>query len=261
MLRLNDTAQLRAYRSKLTGTVGLVPTMGALHAGHLSLVSAAQKNNQHVLVSIFVNPTQFDQAADLTKYPNTLEQDLAQLAAVGVNAVFLPNFENMYPDNYTYQVTEHDLSQQYCGAHRPGHFDGVLSVVMKLLNLVRADHAYFGEKDFQQLSLVKGMVAAFFMHTEIVACPIVREADGLAMSSRNLRLTEAQRILAPKLFEVLSDSSNITEKRKQLSALGFKVDYLSVLHDRLLAAASLGDIRLIDNVPINNRQKLTGVSV
>ena len=206
--------------------------------------------NAVTIVSIFVNPTQFDQAADLEKYPNTLEQDLQHLEQLGVDAVFLPTFENMYPDQYAYQVTEHQLSKQFCGAHRPGHLDGVLSVVMKLLNLVQANRAYFGEKDYQQLTLIQGMVKAFFMDTEIIPCPIVREADGLAMSSRNLRLTPIQRKVAPMLYQALIDQdSDLDEKQQWLSSKGFEVDYLEVMNGRLLAAASLGDIRLIDNVP------------
>ncbi len=250
MNRLETATALQAYRKQLSCSVGFVPTMGALHPGHLSLIEASMAQNEVTLVSIFVNPTQFDQAADLEKYPNTLEQDLQHLEDLGVDAVFLPTFENMYPDQYAYQVTEHQLSKRFCGAHRPGHFDGVLSVVMKLLNLVNANRAYFGEKDYQQLTLIQGMVEAFFMDTEIVPCPIVREADGLAMSSRNLRLNLIQRKLAPMLYQALTDKdSDIEEKKRWLTSKGFAVDYLEVMNDRLLAAATLGEIRLIDNVP------------
>ena len=250
MLRVDTPIAMQAFRKQYTDDVGFVPTMGALHQGHLSLIEASMAQNAVTIVSIFVNPTQFDQAADLEKYPNTLEQDLQHLEQLGVDAVFLPTFENMYPDQYAYQVTEHQLSKQFCGAHRPGHFDGVLSVVMKLLNLVQANRAYFGEKDYQQLSLIQGMVKAFFMDTEIIPCPIVREADGLAMSSRNLRLTPIQRKVAPMLYQALIDQdSDLDEKQQWLSSKGFEVDYLEVMNGRLLAAASLGDIRLIDNVP------------
>lgn len=247
--RLADIPTLQSFRQTLTGTVGFVPTMGALHAGHLSLINAACEHNDQVLVSIFVNPTQFDQAADLAHYPNTLEQDLKQLEDVGVVAVFMPDFNSMYPDDYVYQISENKLGGLYCGAHRAGHFDGVLSVVMKLLNLIKPHKAYFGEKDYQQLSLIQGMVAAFFMDVEIVPCPIIRESDGLAMSSRNLRLTPIQRKIAPQLYAILKADSPIKEKEQRLADLGFEVDYLSVYNNRLLAAASLGEIRLIDNVP------------
>ncbi len=253
MQQITTITALQTYRKTCQGSVGFVPTMGALHQGHLSLVQAAQQDNDHVLVSIFVNPTQFNQASDLAKYPNTLAQDLQQLEAAGVDAVFLPDFALLYPDDYAYQVTEKALSTQFCGAHRPGHFDGVLTVVMKLLNLVSATHAYFGEKDYQQLRLIRGMVDAFFITTEIVACPIIREADGLAMSSRNLRLSAIERKIAPQLYATLVADTSLSAKREQLSAIGFAVDYLAVLDDRLLAAASLGEIRLIDNVPYNDR--------
>jgi pantoate--beta-alanine ligase len=250
MLRLKTTEQLKSWRKGIDVSVGFVPTMGALHQGHMSLIEASQSVNDVTVVSIFVNPTQFDQTSDLDKYPNTLEQDLESLEKLGVDAVFLPTFDDMYPDDYAYQLSENDLSNQYCGAHRVGHFDGVLTVVMKLLNLADANRAYFGEKDYQQLTLIQGMVKAFFMDVEIVPCPIIREADGLAMSSRNLRLTTIQRKVAPMLYQALIDAdSSLEEKRAWLNAKGFEVDYLEVLDDRLLAAASLGAIRLIDNVP------------
>lgn len=254
MHRITTVHELQAFRRNLNGQLGFVPTMGALHEGHVSLVKQSLKDNDHTLVSIFVNPTQFDQSADLATYPNTLEADLNTLAGLGVDAVFLPDFDSMYPDDYAYQLTEQRLSRKYCGAHRPGHFDGVLSVVMKLFNLSQPQRAYFGEKDYQQLTLIRGMVKAFFMSLEVVACPIIREADGLAMSSRNLRLTAAQRKLAPMLHQVMTSSSSLNDMHRRLEKLGFEVDYLEVMNDRLLAAASLGDIRLIDNVPYQQEQ-------
>lgn len=249
MQRLKSINQLQQYRKAVAGSLALVPTMGALHAGHLSLVAAAKQNSERVLVSIFINPTQFDHASDLANYPNTMEADLVQLAAAGVDAVFLPDYLMMYPDNYQYQLTENVLSQRFCGAHRPGHFDGVLTVVMKLFNLIQPNQAYFGEKDYQQLNLIRGMVSAFFMNIQIVSCPIVRESDGLAMSSRNLRLTTIERKIAPQLYATLIEDSSLSEKEQHLNAIGFDVDYLEVMGDRLLAAVSLGEIRLIDNVP------------
>lgn len=251
MHEISEPKALQTYRAELTGTVGFVATMGALHAGHMSLIEQAQDENDHVVVSLFVNPTQFDQAADLDNYPNTMEDDLKALEDAGVTAVFKPTFDILYPDNYAYKVIENDLSQKLCGAHRPGHFDGVLSVVIKLLNIVQADNAYFGEKDYQQLQLIKGMVKAFFMPANIIGCPIIRETDGLAMSSRNLRLDGVQRKIAPQLYATLINSDSLSDKRKQLENMGFEVDYLEVIDDRLLAAAYLGEIRLIDNVPNN----------
>ncbi len=257
MQRFDSIEKLLNFRKECSGSVGLVPTMGALHAGHLSLVDAAKGVNDEVVVSIFVNPTQFDKNSDLAHYPNTLETDLEQLATVGVDAVFLPDFAMMYPDNYQYQMTENSLSQLFCGAHRPGHFDGVLSVVMKLFNLIKPDQAYFGEKDYQQLSLIKGMVEAFFLDTQIVSSPIIREADGLAMSSRNLRLTAIERKIAPQLYAILMADSSLSDKKQQLISIGFDVDYLDVMDGRLLAAASLGEIRLIDNVPYSSKEAVS----
>jgi pantoate--beta-alanine ligase len=172
------------------------------------------------------------------------------LADAGVTAVFLPNKETMYPDDYRYQVAETELSCLYCGAHRAGHFDGVLSVVMKLFNLAQPTRAYFGEKDYQQLTLIQGMVQAFFMSIEIVPCPVVRESDGLAMSSRNLRLSPIERKIAPQLYATLTADTSLADKRQRLADLGFDLDYLEVYQDRLLVAAKLGEIRLIDNVPL-----------
>lgn len=245
---LRDLEALRSWRN-LVENVGLVPTMGALHAGHLSLVTAAKERADTVLVSIFVNPTQFDNEQDLAHYPATLRQDVEQLEAAGVNAVFVPDFALLYPDDYRYRVTEQKLSRAFCGAFRDGHFDGVLSVVLKLFNLTAADWAFFGEKDFQQLQLIRGMVEAFFVPIEIIACPTVREADGLAMSSRNLRLSAEQRAVAPKLFEIISSEVALPIMKQQLKDYGFELDYLELMGNRLLVAATLGSVRLIDNVP------------
>ncbi|WP_395374315.1 pantoate--beta-alanine ligase [Marinicella sp. W31] len=250
---LKQQSEWRDFRqSQAQSSVGFVPTMGALHAGHMSLVAQARQSNDVVVVSIYINPTQFDQAADLNNYPQLLEQDLAQLQAAGVDAVLLPTYDWIYPDQYTYQLSEHDLSGRFCGAHRPGHFDGVLTVVMKLLNMVGPKRAYFGEKDYQQLHLIKGMAEAFFLPSEIIGCATMREQDGLAMSSRNLRLTAEQRSTAPLLYQVLSDKSSIAEKIQTLESAGFQVEYIEQLDDRLLAAVQLGEIRLIDNVSIGN---------
>jgi pantoate--beta-alanine ligase len=232
------------------GTLGFVPTMGALHAGHLSLVRRSRQENAATVVSIFVNPTQFDRADDLDRYPRQAEKDLALLRQADVDAVFLPAGEEIYPDAYLYRVSESDLSLKLCGAHRPGHFDGMLTVVMKLLNIVRPGRAYFGEKDYQQLLLVRGMARAFFIDTEIVGCPIVREPDGLALSSRNQNLDPAQRRLAPSLHHVLQESMDADAARVRLQQLGFDVDYVEDFNGRRLAAARLGATRLIDNVVI-----------
>ena len=244
-------ADWRALRSALDGrTLGLVPTMGALHAGHLSLVRRSQRENAETVVSIFVNPTQFDQAEDLDRYPKQTERDLAMLRDAGVDAVFLPAFDEIYPDGFHYRVSESELSRRLCGAYRPGHFDGVLTVVMKLLNIVQPTRVYFGEKDYQQLLLVRGMTQAFFMDVDVVACPVIREPDGLAMSSRNQNLDAAQRRLAPSFHQVLQESSDTNGAQASLKQLGFAVDYVEDFDGRRLAAVRLGSTRLVDNVLI-----------
>jgi pantoate--beta-alanine ligase len=232
-------------------TLGFVPTMGALHAGHLSLVQRSRTENDLTLVSIFVNPTQFDDRKDLDGYPRTLETDLALLRAEGVDFVIVPREEDLYADRYRYRVTENELSPVLEGAHRRGHFDGVLTVVLKLLQLAAADHAYFGEKDWQQLTLVRGMVDAFFLPTEIVPCATVREADGLALSSRNRRLLPADRARAPRFHAVLSSARTAEAAFSELQASGFAVDYVEDRDGRRLGAVRLGEVRLIDNVPLS----------
>ena len=245
-------AEWRAYRSGRTiGPVGLVPTMGALHEGHLSLVRRCVRECQAAVVSIFINPAQFDWQEDLRRYPGKIEQDVSLLSDCGVAAVLLPGVGDIYPDNYAYRVSENELSRRFCGAHREGHFDGVLTVVMRLLNIVRPDRAYFGEKDYQQLQLIRGMVKAFFMDVEIVGCPVIREADGLAMSSRNQLLTPDQRALAALLNRVISAKKDACSMRSELEGKGFVVDYIEEFGGHRLAAVTLGKIRLIDNVAIS----------
>jgi pantoate--beta-alanine ligase len=230
--------------------IGFVPTMGALHEGHLSLVARSKKDCDFTVVSIFLNPTQFDNPNDLNKYPSDIEGDLKSLKAAGVDLVWTPQFEELYPDKFCYKVTEVENSRDLCGASRPGHFDGVLSVVMKLLNIVSPQKAFFGEKDFQQLELVKGMVNAFFMKVEIVPCPTVRESSGLAMSSRNKRLTPEQKAIAPQFFKILNESDSAENAISDLISNGFEVDYVKDKSGRRYGAVKLGEVRLIDNVAI-----------
>lgn len=237
-------------RGTLNGSVGLVPTMGALHQGHLSLMERCRQENDHTIASIFVNPTQFNSKEDLDKYPNTLQADVESLTRLQVDVIFTPRYEDLYADGYRYRVSESQLSGSLCGAHRPGHFDGVLSVVLKLLNLAQADRAYFGEKDWQQLELIRGMAEAFFLPTTIVPCPTVREHDGLAMSSRNLRLTPEAREKAPLIYRELTSGRSLPEIQKNLEEAGFHVDYLTEEHGRKLVAAWLDNVRLIDNVAL-----------
>ena len=231
-------------------TLGFVPTMGALHEGHRSLVRRSRQENDLTLVSIFVNPAQFDDPADLVRYPRTLDEDLAVLRAENTDFLLLPRADDLYSDGYRFRVTEVDASRELEGAHRPGHFDGVLTVVLKLLELARAERAYFGEKDWQQLSLVRGMANAFFLPTAIVACPTVRESDGLALSSRNRHLSAEERTRAPLFHHALVNSRTAAEAEDQLRIAGFDVDYIEDRSDRRVGAVRLGGIRLIDNVAL-----------
>ncbi len=229
-------------------TVGFVPTMGALHDAHLSLVKRAKSECDITVVSIYVNPTQFNNVDDLKNYPTPIEEDLEKLRSCGVDFVFLPQYETLYADNYRYKVSENDLSNILCGAHRPGHFDGVLTVVMKLLNIVQPTKAYFGKKDYQQLLLIQDMVKSFFLDVEIVPCEILRESDGLAMSSRNRLLTDEHRKLAPTLNYAIKNGSDLEQISEELTKHGFSVDYIEEHFGRRFVAASLGNVRLIDNV-------------
>ncbi|MCF8240539.1 MAG: pantoate--beta-alanine ligase [Melioribacteraceae bacterium] len=229
-------------------TIGFVPTMGALHEGHLSLVERSVLENRITVFSIFINPTQFNDKSDLQNYPKTFDKDLELLKSRNVDFIFYPGYEEIYNDNYNYKVIENNLSGKLCGKHRPGHFDGVLTVVMKLLNIIEADNAYFGEKDYQQYLLIKGMAEAFFIKTEIIPCQTIRAADGLAHSSRNEMLTPEERKIAVKFPELLKSDFPIEEIKSELNYAGFKVDYIEDMNGRRFGAVHLGRVRLIDNV-------------
>ena len=229
-------------------SVGFVPTMGGLHNGHLSLIQKAIKENDVSVVSVYLNPTQFNDKKDLETYPANFDDDCALLEKAGVDYLFAPTYPVMYPDDYKYMLTEKDFSKELCGAKRPGHFDGVLTVVMKLLNIVRPTNAYFGEKDYQQFKLLEGMVQAFFMDVKLIPCPIVREENGLAISSRNRKLSPAGLALAPKFHEILAAGGSEAEITKALENVGFKVDYVTIKDNRIYAAVFLEEVRLIDNL-------------
>lgn len=252
MIVINDVARWSSLRDEWQSagySVGFVPTMGALHEGHLSLVKRSVAENDRTVVSILVNPTQFDEPGDLDAYPRDLERDTSILERAGVHAVLVPESDAIYRDGYRYRVTETDRSRSLEGAHRPGHFDGVLTVVLKLLHILRPNRAYFGEKDWQQLELVRGMADALFLDSEIIGCPIVREADGLAMSSRNVRLEAGARATAAEFAAVLQAGGSAEQVRSRLEDLGIDVDYVEKRDGRLLAAVRIGGVRLIDNVP------------
>ena len=256
--------------------VGFVPTMGALHDGHLSLINRAKKDNDIVVSSVFVNPIQFNNPTDLEKYPRTPERDIEKLEQAGCDAVFMPSVDEMYPEKVEDHYDFGNLERVMEGACRPGHFNGVAIVVRKLFEIVNPDRAYFGEKDFQQLAIIKKMVQNLNMSLEIVPCPIIRENDGLAMSSRNVRLNEAERAIAPKIFATLNDavskkdSMSPSEMReyalaKYAEIKEFDVEYVEITdeinlksienwneceHARIFVALQLGPVRLIDNVRI-----------
>ncbi len=210
-------------------TVGLVPTMGALHAGHKSLVDRARKENDIVVVSVFVNPTQFNNKQDLATYPRTEERDCALLEAAGCDVVFMPAVEEVYPEPDNRQFDLGAVAEVMEGAHRPGHFNGVAQIVSKLFGFVEPDRAYFGEKDFQQIAVIRKMVQLEGFKLQIVACPIKREDDGLALSSRNVRLTAEQRQLAPNIYRVLKESCNFAKSHTVAETEKFVVDNLNAL--------------------------------
>jgi len=268
----NNLAEFRTF-----GTIGLVPTMGALHEGHLSLVKKATCENHTVVVSIFVNPTQFNDSKDLEHYPRTLENDLKLLEKTGCNIVFAPKVKEVYPETDTRRFDFGELESVMEGKHRPGHFNGVAQVVSKFFEMVEPDKAYFGLKDFQQLTIIKNMVKQLKLTVEIVPCPIIREQSGLAMSSRNELLTNEQRLNAATIFETLLKAKEQFQKKsvEQLKEwVVYKinknpflsVEYFEIVDDERLqpistwdskktkvgcVAAFCGKIRLIDNIVFN----------
>jgi len=268
---VRSRAELAEARAALPGPVGLVPTMGALHAGHLANIAAARAQAEHVVVSIFVNPLQFDQPADLARYPRPLADDLALCEQAGVDLVWAPEVATVYPGGRPeVRVTAGALADQLEGPNRPGHFDGMLTVVAKLLNSVRPHLAYFGEKDYQQLTLVRRMVLDLDLGVEIVGVPTVRDPDGLALSSRNVFLSPAERAQALALHralqagraaaggpaEVLSAAGKVlaAEPAVAVEYLELRDPELGPVPDRgparLLTAARIGATRLIDNTAV-----------
>jgi pantoate--beta-alanine ligase len=269
--------ELQNQLVSLPKPIVLVPTMGALHPGHAALIDLARKQagpEGSVLVSIFVNPIQFDKAADLENYPRTEDEDLSICKSHGANGVFLPEPEEIYFKDRSITVTESLLSQNLCGASRPGHFDGVCTIVLKLFHLTRCDAAVFGEKDFQQLAIIQRMVRDLDLNVQILHHPTLREVDGLAMSSRNRRLTPEQRADAPRIRKALlaaSEKPSASEILRtaheiiEASALT-KMDYLTIVDSETLqpieqiarpailaCAVFYGDIRLIDHVKLTSR--------
>ncbi|WP_370303110.1 pantoate--beta-alanine ligase [Pseudooceanicola sp.] len=260
-------------------SIGVVLTMGALHAGHLSLVQAAKARADRVIVTIFVNPRQFNNPEDLAKYPRTEDSDAAKLAPLAIDVLYVPDPDQIYPEGFATTISVTGVSDGLCGATRPGHFDGVATVVAKLLLQTDADFSFFGEKDYQQLQVVRRLVTDLDLKTRIIPCPTLREPDGLAMSSRNLRLGAEARAAAPVIRDALTAAARRIETggdvagalegaRRALIAAGLaEIDYLDLRADpdlaplasadrpaRLFVAAWLDGVRLIDNLPVQPRQ-------
>ena len=236
----------RAHQS-----IGFVPTMGALHEGHLSLVKKSCAENDVTVLSIFVNPTQFNNPADFEKYPRTFDVDLEQLRDTPVDYVFAPDRSDLYPDEYNYSVSERDKNKVLCGETRPGHFEGVLTIILKLLHITQASRIYLGEKDYQQLEIIRGMTRAFFIPTQVIGCATVRDSKGLALSSRNQRLSPKGIDRARRFAKLLTVRKALPEIREALIKEGIQVDYLEELWGRRFAAVFIDDVRLIDNVAVS----------
>jgi pantoate--beta-alanine ligase len=281
MIVIKEAATLARYisRERSAGkTIGFVPTMGALHQGHLALAAQAQRQTGFTVCSIFVNPTQFNNAADYNKYPNVIDKDIEKLAVTGVDILFLPAIEEVYQGG-TQNLETYDLGYLETvleGKYRPGHFQGVAQVMKRLLTMVQPDQLFMGLKDYQQCMVVKRVMDMARMPIQFVACATIRESDGLAMSSRNMRLTEKDRKKAPAIYQTLEYIKKalrpgplnklIESATEQLAAKGFTVDYVAIAHAGTLelkenwdgkeplvalVAAFLSDVRLIDNMTVS----------
>lgn len=245
----HDLSAWREFRATLSKDIsfGFVPTMGNLHQGHASLFDRSIVENDCTMSSLFVNPTQFNRPDDFKNYPQTLEEDLALLSSLGVDYCVLPSPAEIYADQYQYQLQQ-TVYQNIMEDTRSGHFTGVLTIVMKLFNLFKPTRAYFGEKDYQQLQLIRGMAEAFFMDIEVIACPTIREKSHLACSSRNNRLNAEQRILAEKYAAIFHQTELNTQQIKNLlEQQSIAVDYIEEIAGRRFIAVNIGDVRLIDN--------------
>ena len=275
MIVIEKIADLQAYiKEKAAKSVGFVPTMGALHDGHISLITSSVAENDLCVASVFVNPTQFNDKADLERYPRTPEADCAMLQAAGCDVVFMPTVQEMYPEEDTRQFNFGSLETVMEGKYRPGHFNGVAQIVSKLFDAVQPNKAYFGEKDFQQVAIIRAMVQQLNYPIEIIACPIIREESGLARSSRNTLLTNEQRKKAALIAEVLTKSTTFAQNNSVAATISwvedqfkgdteFTMDYYEIVDGNTLQpitdwnesnfvvgciAIYCGKIRLIDNI-------------
>lgn len=280
MLVTHEVAETRQAVAAARGggrRIGLVPTMGALHAGHASLIEAARRHDDFIVVTIFVNPTQFGPGEDFEKYPRTVEADLQRCEAAGAELVFLPTVETLYPQGFVTRVHVERLTEHLCGPFRPGHFDGVATVCAKLFNIVQPDHAYFGQKDAQQLAVIRRMVRDLDLPLEIIGCPTIRGPDGLALSSRNRYLSPAERAQATCLYRSLCTARDaidggerdpqavVRQMREMVLAAGpARIAYISLVDPDELQpvariegpvlialAVHIGPARLIDNLLVD----------
>ncbi len=258
-------AAIKALRQRCK-IIGLVPTMGALHKGHLALVDIAKEKSDGVIATIFVNPAQFGKNEDLSSYPRDEGGDIEKFKERQVNILYIPAVSEIYPEGFSTTIFVGNLGNMLCGAYRPGHFDGVATIVTKLFNQIKPDIAVFGEKDYQQLVIIKKLVRDLDMDIDIIPGLIIRDEDGLALSSRNRYLSEEERKIAPNLYKALLDIKSgklkIDEAKSYLLKIGFsKVDYIEIRdaktlgepgksNNRILAAAHIGKTRLIDNIEV-----------
>jgi len=253
MQTIINTSEIKTIRDQArrsNKSIGFVATMGNLHQGHAALLQRSANENDITILSIFINPTQFNNLDDLTNYPRTMQEDTRLAEQINVDYIFMPDRETLYPDGYQYKISENHISQVLEGEHRPGHFDGVLTIVMKLLQIIQPQRAYFGEKDYQQYQLIKGMAHAFFLDAEVIGCKTIREPSGLAFSSRNNLLSKEARQHAAHLYRNLTSEQDPTTIQRQLTELGFEVEYILDHEQRRYAAVYLEKVRLIDNVPL-----------
>ena len=247
---ITNIEEMQKYLKNTSGSIGLVPSLGNFHIGHKSLFEKSVAQNKHTIVSIVCLPIIFDDQNDFQNYPRTPQNDLKLVEEVGADVLFVPDNEALFKGPLLYKVIETKLSKQFEGFNRPGHFDGVLTVLLKLLQLLKPDRLYLGRKDYQQLELVQCMCEAFYLSTKIIPCPIIRESDGLAYSSRNSQLTTQQRVKAAEFPRLLKSRASPSDIALQLKDLGFDVQYIQDYKNVRLGAVKLGAVRLIDNVEL-----------
>ena len=249
---LQHVNDMRYFLKHTQGSIGLVPSLGNFHFGHQSLFKRSVVENDTTIVSTVCFPIVFNDYENYLNYPRTPEADLLSVAETGADVLFMPTYEDFFSSSLRYSIVESDFSSTLEGLNRPGHFDGALTVIFKLMQLIQPNALYLGEKDYQQLVLVKGMCEEFFIDTKVVSCPVIRESDGLAYSSRNQQLTPSQRQKAATFPAILKTKGSCVEVRKRLFDAGFDIHYVQEVKNRRFAAVQLGSVRLIDNVDLRS---------